>query len=60
VTDFAEDMHVTRLGRTAAGVVSLLGVVAGLTACGSDDNVLTVYSAQQESLVGAMLADFTE
>jgi iron(III) transport system substrate-binding protein len=53
-------MRVTRLGRTAAAVVSLLGVVGGMTACGKDADVLTVYSAQHESLVRAMLADFTE
>jgi iron(III) transport system substrate-binding protein len=53
-------MRVTRLGRATAGVVSTLGVVAGLTACGSDSDVLTVYSAQHESLVRAMLADFTD
>jgi iron(III) transport system substrate-binding protein len=51
---------VTKLGRTAAGVVSILGVAAGLTACGSDADVLTVYSAQHESLVRTMLEDFTE
>jgi iron(III) transport system substrate-binding protein len=50
---------VTKLGRTTAGVVSILGVVAGLTACGSDADVLTVYSAQHESLVRTMLEDFT-
>jgi iron(III) transport system substrate-binding protein len=50
---------VSKLGRTTAGLVSVLGVVAGLTACGSDSDVLTVYSAQHESLVRAMLADFT-
>jgi iron(III) transport system substrate-binding protein len=51
---------VTKLGRTAAGVVSILGVAAGLTACGSDADVLTVYSAQHESLVRTMLEGFTE
>ncbi len=54
----------TKLGRVTAGVVSVLGVplimVAGLTACGSDADVLTVYSAQHESLVRTMLEDFTE
>lgn len=48
-----------KLGRAAAGVASALGVVAGLTACGSDADVLTVYSAQHESLVRTMLQDFT-
>jgi iron(III) transport system substrate-binding protein len=51
---------VTRLGRSIAGVVSLLGLASGLTACGSDAGSLTVYSAQHESLVRAMLADFTD
>lgn len=50
----------TTLGRTTAGLVSVLGVVAGLTACGSDGDVLTVYSAQHESLIRTMLADFTD
>lgn len=50
----------TTLGRTTACLVSVLGVVAGLTACGSDSDVLTVYSAQHESLVRAMLEGFTE
>jgi iron(III) transport system substrate-binding protein len=53
-------MRVTKLGRATAGVVSILGVAAGLTACGSNDDVLTIYSAQHESLVRTMLADFTE
>jgi iron(III) transport system substrate-binding protein len=54
---------VTRLGRSIAGVVSL-ALATGLTACGgaagSDADTLTVYSAQHESLVRAMLADFTD
>ena len=50
----------TKLGRATAGVVSVLGVTAGLTACGSDADVLTVYSAQHESLVRTMLEGFTE
>jgi iron(III) transport system substrate-binding protein len=54
---------VTRLGRAAAGVVSGLGAVAVLAACGSDSSdqpTLTVYSAQHESLVRTMLEGFTE
>jgi iron(III) transport system substrate-binding protein len=51
---------VTRIGRSIAGVVALLGLASGLTACGSDADTLTVYSAQHESLVRAMLADFTD
>ena len=50
----------SKLGRATAGVVSIFGVAAGLTACGSDADVLTVYSAQHESLVRTMLEDFTE
>ena len=45
----------TRLARATA-IVSSLGVAAALTACGSDSDTLTVYSAQHESLVRAMLA----
>jgi iron(III) transport system substrate-binding protein len=56
---------VTRLARAIAGVVSVLGVTAPLAACGgsaesSDAEKLTVYSAQHESLVRAMLEGFTE
>jgi iron(III) transport system substrate-binding protein len=50
---------VTTFSRAAAGVVGLLGVVI-LTGCGSDEDTLTVYSAQHESLVREMLAGFTE
>jgi len=55
---------VTRLARATA-TASTLGLVAALAACGgtgsaSDGDVLTVYSAQHESLVRTMLADFTE
>jgi iron(III) transport system substrate-binding protein len=46
--------------RTIAGLVSTVGVTAALTGCGSDADTLTVYSAQHESLVRAMLEDFTE
>ena len=49
-----------RVGRSIAGAVSALGVAAGLTACGSDADVLTVYSAQHESLVRTMVEGFTE
>jgi iron(III) transport system substrate-binding protein len=51
---------VTRFGRTTAGAVCALAVLGGLTACGSDDDVLTVYSAQHESLIRTMLEGFTE
>ncbi|MGY1718668.1 iron ABC transporter substrate-binding protein [Blastococcus sp. SYSU DS0552] len=50
----------TRLGRATVGVVSTLTLAASLAACGSDSDTLTVYSAQHESLVRTMLADFTE
>jgi iron(III) transport system substrate-binding protein len=51
---------VIRPRRTIAGLVSTLGVTVALTGCGSDADPLTVYSAQHESLVRAMLEDFTE
>ncbi len=50
----------TKLGRTTAAIASVLGVAAGVTACGAGGDVLTVYSAQHESLVRTMLEDFTE
>ncbi|WP_448627824.1 iron ABC transporter substrate-binding protein [Geodermatophilus sp. URMC 64] len=50
-------------GRRAAFSLTLLGVAGALVACGdsggSDADTLTVYSAQHESLVRAMLEDFT-
>ena len=49
----------TRHRRTAASLLTALGVTTVLTGCGSGDQ-LTVYSAQHESLVRAMLQDFTE
>jgi iron(III) transport system substrate-binding protein len=51
---------VIRLGRRMAVVVSAVAVSGGLTACGSGADTLTIYSAQHESLVRAMLADFTD
>jgi iron(III) transport system substrate-binding protein len=54
---------VTRPGRTIAGIVCIIGVATALAACGpgaSGAEKLTVYSAQHESLVRAMLADFTD
>ncbi|MDK3256538.1 iron ABC transporter substrate-binding protein [Blastococcus capsensis] len=50
----------TRLGRATVGALSTLTLSASLAACGSDADTLTVYSAQHESLVRTMLADFTE
>jgi iron(III) transport system substrate-binding protein len=62
--DPKDDISVTRLARATAAA-STLGLVAALAACGGtgsadDGDVLTVYSAQHESLVRTMLADFTE
>jgi iron(III) transport system substrate-binding protein len=51
---------VTRPHRVIAALVSTLGCTVALTGCSSDADTLTVYSAQHESLVRAMLADFTE
>jgi len=51
---------VTRPARLLAAVVSALAAAGGLTACGSDGDALVVYSAQHESLVRTMLADFTD
>jgi iron(III) transport system substrate-binding protein len=51
---------VTRPRRAIAGLVSTLGCTVALAGCGSDAETLTVYSAQHESLVRAMLEDFTE
>jgi iron(III) transport system substrate-binding protein len=51
---------VSRPRRAIAGLVSTLGCTVALTGCGSDADTLTVYSAQHESLVRAMLEDFTE
>ena len=46
--------------RLAAAVLAAAGAAGGLTACGSEDDALTVYSAQHESLVRTMLEDFTD
>src|SRR3712207_7823795 len=43
-----------------AAVVSALAAAGVLTACGSDDDALVVYSAQHESLIRTMLEDFTD
>ncbi len=50
----------TRPVRLAAVVLAAAGAAGALTACGSDGDALTVYSAQHESLVRTMLEDFTE
>jgi iron(III) transport system substrate-binding protein len=51
---------VTRPARIPAAVVSALAAVGVLTGCSSDGDALVVYSAQHESLVRTMLADFTD
>ncbi len=53
----------TSPGRALAALVSIAGVATSLAACGWDASgaeKLTVYSAQHESLVRAMLEGFTE
>ena len=54
----------TRPTRAIAGLLSTLVLGTALAACGnsaaSDATTLTVYNAQHESLVDAMLADFTD
>lgn len=50
----------TRRRRTIVGFVSAAACTVALTGCGSDADTLTVYSAQHESLIRTMLADFTE
>ena len=49
----------SRRRQAIVGLVSTLGCTVALTGCGSDTDTLTVYSAQHESLVRAMLEDFT-
>jgi iron(III) transport system substrate-binding protein len=55
---------VIRLVRTTAGIAATLAVGTALAACGgsgsADEKTLTVYSAQHESLVRAMLENYTE
>jgi iron(III) transport system substrate-binding protein len=55
---------VTRPGRTTAALLALAGTAGVLAGCGdsggSDADVLTVYSAQHESLVQTMLQGFTD
>jgi iron(III) transport system substrate-binding protein len=55
--------RLTRSGRAIATLVSIAGVAATLAACGANASgaeKLTVYSAQHESLVRAMLEGFTD
>jgi iron(III) transport system substrate-binding protein len=55
---------VTRPARVIVGVLSALALSTALVGCGgataSDENTLTIYNAQHENLVKAMLADFTQ
>jgi iron(III) transport system substrate-binding protein len=55
---------VSRPGRAIASTIATIGVVTALAGCGdssaSDAETLTVYSAQHESLVRAMVEGFTE
>jgi iron(III) transport system substrate-binding protein len=58
---------VTRAGRTIAGIVTVVGVAGALTACGGDagssdsgSTTLTLYNAQHEDLMKAMVDGFTE
>jgi iron(III) transport system substrate-binding protein len=58
-----EEPHVTRPARAIAGVLTALALGTGLVGCGdsaSAENTLTVYNAQHESLIKAMLAGFTD
>ena len=57
----------TRAGRTIAGIVTIAGVAAALSACGGDagssdsgSSTLTLYNAQHEDLMKAMVDGFTE
>ena len=50
----------SRPRRTIAGLVPALAAGLALAGCGGNGDTLTVYSAQHESLVRAMLEDFTE
>ena len=57
----------TSAGRTIAGIVTIAGVAAALSACGGDAEssdsgatTLTLYNAQHEDLMKAMVDGFTE
>src|SRR4051812_30922650 len=56
-----------RAGRTIASILSLVGIAGALAACGgsgdsggSDRPTLTLYNAQHDDLMKAMVAGFTE
>jgi iron(III) transport system substrate-binding protein len=55
---------VTRPARAISGVLSALALCTALVGCGnsaaSEETTLTIYNAQHENLVKAMLADFTD
>jgi iron(III) transport system substrate-binding protein len=55
---------VTRPARAISGVLSALALCTALVGCGdsaaSEETTLTIYNAQHENLVKAMLADFTK
>jgi iron(III) transport system substrate-binding protein len=58
---------VTRPGRTIASILTLVGVAGALVACGESDGsgdsaapTLTLYNAQHEDLMKAMVEGFTE
>ncbi len=59
-----EDLHVTTTRRALPGLLTAAAVLVALAGCGdsdaSDAPTLTVYSAQHESLVRAMLEGFTD
>src|SRR3954465_14148647 len=57
----------TRAGRTIASILTLVGIAGVLAACGgsgdpsaSASTTLTLYNAQHEDLMKAMVAGFTE
>jgi iron(III) transport system substrate-binding protein len=72
---YREDPHVTRLGRRTAGALTTVALAVTLTACGGDEDApasssssgaaadsgpLTLYNAQHDDLIEAMVAGFTE
>ena len=49
----------SRLARTAAAILMLIGLTATATACSGDTDSLTVYSGRSEKLVGPIFEAFT-